>query len=62
MKKIEDLSDKSLWGIAIVLSSISLFAAMPIWLLLRKRKKEILKDKKEEEEKEKKEKEENDIQ
>lgn len=40
LPKIEDLSDKSLWVIAIILSCSSLFAAAPIWLLLRKRKKE----------------------
>ena len=40
LPKIEDLSDKKLWMIAIILSCSSLFAAMPIWLLLRKRKKE----------------------
>lgn len=40
MKQIDDLSDKSLWVVAIVLSCSSLFAAVPIWMLLRKRKKE----------------------
>ena len=48
LPKIEDLSDKKLWVIAIVLSCSSLFAALPIWLLLRKRRKE---EKEEEEEK-----------
>ena len=41
---IENLSDRKLWVIAIILSCSSLFAALPIWLLLRKRKKEILKE------------------
>ena len=40
LPKIENLSDKSLWVIAIILSCSSLFAAIPIWLLLRKRRKE----------------------
>ena len=51
LPKIDDLSDKSLWVIAIVLSCSSLFAAVPIWLLLRRRRSE---------EKEKEVKEEND--
>ena len=40
LPKIEDLSDRKLWVIAIILSCSSLFAALPIWMLLRKRKKE----------------------
>ena len=49
LPKIEDLSDKSLWVMAIVLSCSSLLAAVPIWLLLRKRKKEETEEKKEDE-------------
>lgn len=49
---IEDLSDKSLWVIAIILSCSSLLAALPIWMLLRKRKKENEGERPVEEEKE----------
>ena len=44
LPKIENLSDKSLWVIAIVLSCSSLFAAIPIWMLLKKRKREEKED------------------
>ena len=56
LPKIDELSDKKLWVIAVILSCSSLFAALPIWLLLRKRKREEneenipLKEKEEEEE------------
>lgn len=46
---IQNLSDRKLWVIAIILSCSSLFAALPIWLLLRKRKKEEKEEEVEEE-------------
>lgn len=51
MPKIDELSDKKLWVIAIILSCSSLFAALPIWLLLRKRKREESLEEEEEENK-----------